>query len=71
MDLSEFLEILARISDMKFLGTPQEYSMTLAEKLEWLFNILFPMVSATVFRLDIGSLEETESDNDYWNFNLN
>jgi hypothetical protein len=65
MDFPEFLEMLARIADMKFLGTPQEFAMTLSEKLEWLFNLLFPMVNATVFRLDIGQLEETESDTEY------
>jgi hypothetical protein len=65
MHFAEFLEMLARTADLKFLGTPQETLFSITDKLEWVFNTLFPLVKATVFRLDIGNLEETESDKEY------
>lgn len=65
IEFVEFLEMLARIGEVKFAGTAQEQNLSLAEKCEWVLNLVLPLVGAKFQRLDVGALEETESDNDY------
>ncbi len=65
LDFVEFLEMIARVADNKFKNTPQDTSLTLSEKIEWVLNMLLPLVKSSVVRLNLGALEETESDNDY------
>ena len=61
----EFLEMLGRIAEVKFYGTPQLKNWTLAERLEIILDSILPTVGYSRVQIDMAALEDTESDNEY------
>lgn len=64
LEFVEFIELIGRVADTKFKGS-QQAQLSLAEKIYQILSLVLPLVKCKVLRLDLGALEETESDNEY------
>ena len=60
----EFLEMIARIADIKYKGT-EVAQQTLTKKIEYVLDEILPLVGAKRQEVDIGIEEESESDDEY------
>lgn len=62
---AEFLEMIGRVADIKYHGLPQHKSLTLNERVQIVLDLLLPLVDEKRVQVDLGALEDTESDADY------
>lgn len=65
LDKAEFIELIGRIADVKFVGTAIHKSMTLVERIGIVLDHVLPICGERKVTVDTGALEDTESDADY------
>lgn len=66
LEFPEFLEMIGRIADLKFIGTSLHKDLPLVDRISNVLDQLLQLVDVKREMVEAGAMEDTESDNDYW-----
>lgn len=66
----EFLEIIGRMSDLKFRNVPELASNPLAWKIDQILDEMLPQFGIVKNEVNVVAEDNSESDDDYWIINF-